>query len=298
MIQQIIANSIISAATYGIVGIGFSLIFSTVRFFHFAYGAVIAIGAYLVFAMSAPGGIPLWAASILAVLCCAAVGGAMDLALYRPLRAKRTSSLGLLLASLGLYVVLQNTISLAFGDDAKALRPGTVREGLTLLGARVTIVQLAIVGISVLLAVSLYALQKATRVGKALRAVADDPELAEISGIRSRRLVLLAFSVGSAIAGLAGVLVALDIDMMPTMGLRLLMMGIVAVVVGGAYNIGGVLLGALALGTGQHIAAWTIGARWQDAVAFILLLAVLLLRPQGLLGQGISPSLRRSTEVK
>jgi len=287
MIQQILANSIISAATYGIVGIGFSLIFSTVRYFHFAYGAVIALGAYFVLALTSSG-VPLWVSVIASVVACGGIGIAMDVALYRPLRARQTSALGMLLASLGLYVVLQNSISLAFGDDAKALRPGTLREGLAILGARVTWVQLVMIGTAILLAIILYLVQRRTRTGKALRAVADDAELAEISGIRSKLVIMIAFAVGSAIAGLAGILVALDIDMMPTMGLRLLMMGIVAVVVGGAYNIGGVLLGALVLGLGQHIAAWTIGARWQDSIAFLLLILVLFLRPQGILGQGFS----------
>lgn len=285
MLPQILANSLISAATYGIVGIGFSVIFSTVRFFHFAHGAAIAIGAYIVFALTSLAGVPLWAAMILALIACAGVGCGMELAVYRPLRARKTSPLGLLLASFGLYIVLQNVISLVFGDDAKALRPGTIREAFTVFGARITGVQLIIVGAALLLAALLQVFQKRTRLGKALRAVANDPELAEISGIRSSRVILAAFAIGSALAGLAGILVALNVDMTPTMGLRLLMMGIVAVIVGGAYNIAGVLLGAAVLGAGQHVAAWTIGARWQDAVAFALLLLVLVLKPEGLLGR-------------
>ena len=121
--------------------------------------------------------------------------------------------------------------------------------------------------------------------GKAMRAVANDPELANISGIDSNRVILLTFAIGSALAGIAGILVALDVDMTPTMGMNALMMGVVAVIIGGVGSIPGVALGALLRGTAQHLGVWEISSKWQDAIAFIILFIFLLLKPEGFLGK-------------
>ncbi len=117
-----------------------------------------------------------------------------------------------------------------------------------------------------------------------MRAVANDPWLANATGIESDRVILFTFAIGSALAGFAGILISLDIDMTPTMGLNALMMGVVAVIVGGSGRpIPGVLLGALLLGLAQHLGVWKISSQGQDAIAFAILLIFLLFRPQGFL---------------
>jgi len=201
------------------------------------------------------------------------------------MRKKNASPMVLLLASLGLYIVLQNTISMVFGDDTKSIRSGVVREGLQVLGARITPIQIVIISTSVVLAILAALWLKKSRMGKAMRAVANDAELANISGIDANKVVLWTFGVGSALAGVAGILVALDVDMTPTMGMNALMMGVVAVLIGGVGSIPGVALGALLLGLAQHLGVWKISSQWQDAIAFIILFVFLLFRPQGFLGR-------------
>lgn len=193
----------------------------------------------------------------------------------------------LLLASLGIYIVLQNTISLIFGDDTKSIRSGEVREGLEILGARITPIQIAIICTSIVLVIATAIFLQRTKIGKATRAVANDPELANISGIDSDRVILYTFAIGSALAGIAGILVALDVDMTPTMGMNALMMGVVAMIIGGVGSIPGVALGALLLGFAQNFGVWYISSQWQDAIAFGILLIFLLFRPQGFLGKKV-----------
>ena len=193
----------------------------------------------------------------------------------------------LLLASLGMYIVLQNTISMVFGDDTKSIRSGIVREGLPVFGARITPIQVVIICTSIVLVLLTALWLKKSRMGKAMRAVANDAELAQISGIDSDRVVLWTFGVGSALAGVAGILVALDVDMTPTMGMNALMMGVVAVIIGGVGSIPGVAMGALLLGLAQHLGVWKISSQWQDAIAFIILFVFLLFRPQGFLGRKV-----------
>ena len=162
-----------------------------------------------------------------------------------------------------------------------------VEEGIHFFGARITPIQVTIIGVSLLLLVSCFLFLKYTKIGRAMRAVANNPELARISGIESDKVILLTFALGSALAGIAGILVALDVDMTPTMGMNALMMGVVAVIIGGVGSIPGVALGALLLGMAQHLGVWKISSQWQDVIAFVILLIFLLFRPQGFLGKKV-----------
>ena len=285
--EQFFTNALISAAGFFLIGISFSLIYIVSRFFHFAHGVVFTIGAYLTFLFSSFWNLPISLSIILSIAICAIIGCLMEIGVYSPLKRKNSSALILLIASLGLYIVLQNLISMIFGDDIKTIRSGDVQEGLRIFDARITPIQILIILVSLFLVVALSLLLKKTILGRAMRAVANDPELAKISGIDSDRVILWAFAIGSGLAGLAGILVALDVDMTPTMGMHYLMMGIVAVIIGGVGSIPGVALGALLLGFAQHFGVWKISSQRQDAIAFIILLIFLLFRPQGFLGKRI-----------
>jgi len=287
VLLQIIANGIIAGAIYTLVALGFGLAYSTTRFFHFAHGIVFTAGAYFTFLFKVWLGLPLFFSIALAIALSTFLGCLMESSIYRPLRHKGASSLILLLASLGIYIVLQNVISAVFGDDAKTIRSGIVKEGLNLFGARITPIQILIICVSAVLVVVVALLLKKTKIGKAMRAVANDPELASVSGINSDRVILWTFAVGSALAGVAGILVALDVDMTPTIGMNALMMGVVAVIIGGVGSIPGVALGAILLGMAQHLGVWYISSKWQDAIAFVILAVFLLFRPEGFLGKKV-----------
>jgi branched-chain amino acid transport system permease protein len=280
-VVQLVVNGILAAAIYLLVGTGFYLVFTTVRFFHFAHGILFTAGAYSAFLFTSAFGLPIWISAGLSVCLLVALGCSLELAIYHPLKRGDASPLVLLLASLGIYIALQNIISMVFGDDTKSIRHGVVKEGLNLFGARITPVQIAIVVGAVVLTAAVAVFLKTSKIGKAMRAVACDPQLAEVSGIDNGRVILWAFGIGSGLAAVAGILVALDVDMTPTMGMRALMMGVVAVIIGGRGSILGVALGALLLGTAQHLGVWKISSQWQDAIAFVILLIFLIFRPQG-----------------
>jgi branched-chain amino acid transport system permease protein len=285
--MQFLLNGLIAGSVYALVALSFALIYTPTRFFHFAHGAVFAWGAYFGYVCSVLLKLPLWVAFPLAVGMTAMLGVGLEVGIYRPLRRRGATGLVLLLASLGLYAVLQNLISLLFGDETKSLRTGEVAEGIALFGARITPIQLWTIFAFIASFASVWAILKFTKFGKSLRAVASDPELALVHGVDSGRVVLGAFALGSGLAGLAAILVALDVDMTPTMGLNALMMGIVAMIVGGIGSVPGTMLGGLLLGLAQHLGVWRIGSEWQDAIAFAILLLFLLLRPQGFFGRRV-----------
>jgi len=287
MLTQVVANALIAASGYFLVAVGFGLIYSTARFFHFAHGIVFTAAPYVAFLSYTLLGLPFEASFVVGILTATALGGMMELLCYRPLRSQGASALVLLLASLGIYIVLQNVVSVAFGDDLKNLRSVSVREGLGVFGARLTMLQLVTIGVSVLVGAVLGVTLLTTKAGKIIRAVANDPALANAVGANSGRVLLWTFAAGSAMAGLAGLLLSLDVGMNPTMGMRALLMGVVTVIVGGIGSIRGAALAALLIGLTQNFCVWFISSQWQDAIVFLILLAFLVFRPQGFCGQRV-----------
>jgi len=286
MLPQLLINGIIAASTYALLALGFGLIYSSTRFFHFAHGAIYTTAAYLAYTCWLLG-LSLYVAIPLAVIGTAMLGALIDVGIYRPLRKKNASSLILLLASLGLFTIIQNLISLIFGTDTKTIRSGAVTEGLPIFGARITPIQIAIIIVSALLILLCWVLMKKTKIGKAMRAVANDPELAQVVGIESDRVILFTFALGSALAAVAAILISLDTDMTPMMGFYALLMGVVAVIAGGVGSIPGAALGGLLVGMAQHLGVWKIPTQWQDTIVFLILIFFLLFRPQGFLGKAV-----------
>ena len=287
MSSQIIINIIISFSIYALVAVSFSLIYQTTRFFHFAHAVIFTSGAYFSFLFIQMLGWSYFAAIPAAIALALLLGSLIEFTIYKPLRKKKSSAIVLLLASLGLYIVLQNLISLFFGDDTKSIRTWEVREGIEVAGAYITPVQVIIVICSALLVIMVAGYLSLAKTGKAMRAVASDSELSKLSGIKSDRIILISFAIGSALAGIAGILIAMDVDMTPTMGMNMLLMGVVAMIIGGVGSIWGIVLGSLLLASAQNLAVWYISSQWMDASAFLLLLIFLLFKPEGFAGKKI-----------
>ncbi len=285
MYIQICINAIISFSAYFLVAIGFTIIYSIQKFFHFTHAIIYTLGAYFTFLFSQLFGLSLLTSIPLAILSACLLGCLIELIIYKPLRRKKSSSLILLLASLGIYIVLQNVISMILGDDTKSIRTWPVVEGINIFGARITPVQIIIIVSSIVLLLLTSSFLHYSRIGSAMRAVANDPELANISGINSDKVIITSFAIGSTLAGIAGILVSLDVDMTPTMGMNALMMGVVAMIIGGAGSIRGIVLGSLLLALAQNLGVWYISSQWQDAIAFAVLLIFLLFKPEGFLGK-------------
>ncbi|TET34909.1 MAG: branched-chain amino acid ABC transporter permease [Planctomycetota bacterium] len=285
MLTQLILNAFISASIYILIAVSFTIIFRVVRFFHFTHAVIFTAGAYFVFFLRMELSFPFLIAVPTAIFASALLGCLIELTIYRSLRAKSTPPLVMLLVSLGIYIVLQNIISIAFGDDTKIIRSNLITEGFNLFGARITFIQGLTICTTIILLLLLVLFLKITRTGKAIRAVSSDPELAAISGIESSRIIIWAFAIGSAICGLAGILLSFDVGMTPTMGLTALMMGLVVAIIGGLANVSGIVLGGLLLGLAQQLGIWKFGAEWQDAIAFGILLGFLIVKPQGILGK-------------
>ena len=284
MLLQLIANGMVNGCLYALLGLSFALVYNTTRILHVAHGAVYTAAAYLCWVSLAEFGWPLFPAVASAILASALLGVGMEVTVYAPLARRNAPLMVALLSSLGLYVATVNLLALVFDNDTKLLFPGlesTYRFGPVIL----TQVQLSTVIVTGVLLSLLVLLLRRSDWGRAIRAVRDNATLAEVLGIDVASVRRWAFALASALAGVASILAALDVGINPSVGLPMLLTATVALIVGGVGTFGGPILGGLLLGLLQSFVVWGLSARWSAAATFGVLIAFLLLRPEGLVGR-------------
>ncbi len=284
VLEQLILNGVIAGGIYALVAIGFSMTYGLLRFLNIAHGSLYVIGAYLAFLFFSAG-VPIVGAFILAVLGGALCGVAMNYSVFKPLRKKKSNSLILLIASIGIFIFIENFIIGAFGAEVKTIRTGPVTQGMDFFGAIITQTQVVIIIVSLvtLLLVELFLLK--TKTGKAMRATADNKDVAQVIGINVERITTYTFALASALAASAGVLIAIEQNLEPTMGFSAIIKGFTASVVGGLGSVRGAVAGAFLLGLVENIGIWFLPSGYKDAIAFAVLIIFLLFRPQGLFGR-------------
>jgi len=284
MESQILFNILLSFSVYLLVSISFSIIYSSIKFFHLAHGGIISLGAYFTYLFSQQFNLSLFFSIPIAILLSVLLTLIIEVSIYKPLRKKNTSPLLMLIASLGLYVILQNCISILWGDDVKSIRTGEVKVGNEFFGAYISDIQILTIAVSITLFIAFLFFFKFHKIGRNIRAVSANAELANIMGINSDKVILWSFSVGSSIAAISGLLVASDTGLTPTMGFKLLLYGVVAMIIGGVGSIWGLVSGSLLLAAAQHLGAYYIDSKWMDAITYFILIILLIWKPLGFSG--------------
>lgn len=285
MFSQLFVNGLIAGAIYGLVASGFSLIYSTCKFVHFAHGVTIAAGSYFLYLGFALIGLGFWPSLVLAIVLSALFGFAMNIFIYKKFRKKKASAVILLIASFALLILCESLILLFFGADVKTIGYLKIAKGIEILGAIITPLQIVIVITAFVLFALLFFFMKKTKTGKAMRAVSDNKDVAEIVGISSEKIYSRVFIIGSAIAGVAGILVGLEQNLEPTMGTGLMIKGFTGAIIGGIGSVPGAILGSFLLGFSENFGIWFLPSGYKDAIAFLILFIFLLARPQGILGR-------------
>jgi branched-chain amino acid transport system permease protein len=285
ILPQLVLNGIIAGAIYSMVAIGFNLIYGTAKFFDLGYGVLTAVGGYAVFFLSKTLGLDIYLSVVIGVLFSGLVGYAVEKLVYQKLRKKKASNIAYLVAALGVMTALQAIIAILFSSQFQTFSDKINSSTFEIMGGVITNVQATILVLSIAIMFGLVILLKFTRFGKAIKAVSDDEEVAKIVGIDTNKIIGRVFFIGSAIAGLAGIMVGFDTGIEPTMGFSLLLKGVIASIIGGIGSIYGAVLGGFFLGFVENFGIWKISGEWKDAIAFAVLIIFLLFRPKGILGK-------------
>jgi len=281
---QLTVNGLIAGSIYALVACGFSLIFATTKFIHFAHGIAVVAGAYLLYWLFSMIGLPFYIACILTIFLSGLFGVLMNRAVYDQLQKKKASNVVLLIASLGLLIFFENFVQLVFGANVKTIGYIKAAKGIEVLGALITPLQMVIIAVSIVIMVILYWLMRKTKLGRNMRAVCDNKELASVVGINSRRMADYAFFIGSLLAGIAGILIGLEQNLEPTMGTRLIIKGFTGAIIGGVTSVPASILGSYFLGLVENFGIWYLPSGYKDAIAFVLLFIFLLFKPSGMFG--------------
>jgi branched-chain amino acid transport system permease protein len=282
---QLIANGIIAGSVYALLGLGFGVIYATTRTFHFAHGAVYSISGYFMFQLVF-WRLPFWLSIILSVALAILLGVTIEWIIYRPLRRIGASAMEILISSLGVFILLQNLIIIVWHSDPRVLPVAEViRKGIPMWGIWVTLLQLIIISTSFALWMGLLGFMKYTKMGKAIRALENDPEMTELVGIEPERICLTVYALGSGLAAVSAIFMTVDMGIDPNSGMMALLIGVIAVIVGGSGNYTGTVIAGVLLGVAENIGIWQIPSQWKSTIAFGVLVVFIIFRPRGILGK-------------
>jgi branched-chain amino acid transport system permease protein len=277
-------NGLSLGAIYALGAVGLTLVYGILKLVNFAHGDFLTFGAYMAYLVNVTWGAPLVVAIFWAMLMTALLGILLDRVLWAPMRAKHAGLLQFLLMAIGLAFLLRAIFQWFWGTEVRALDVN-VTSSVEILGLRIGQTELivVVVGIAVLVAVGLGL--RMTLLGKRMRALSDDLELAETAGIDTRRVILWTWVFSGGLAGLAGVMAASITSLYPEMGFELLLAIFAAVILGGIGDAFGALAAGIVIGVMTEWSTLLIDARWKTAVGFLVLLIVLIVRPQGIFGK-------------
>jgi branched-chain amino acid transport system permease protein len=280
LVQILVYGAVISAI-YAMLAVGFTLIFGVARILNLAHGSFYALGAYGAYAFTALLHVPLWPACLLAILCVAAFGMAIERVLVRPLRR---SSLAVLLITLAVALMVEQMLLLIFGSEARNV-PSMVNATYHFAGVDISAQRLLALASSIFILTGLWLFMQHTRLGSAILAISQDAEAAQYMGIPSDRIYSIVMGLSAGIAAAAGILVAPFQTVIPGMGLLPLVKAFAIVVVGGLGSIPGSIVGALLLGYTETIIAFKISIEWSQIVSVAAVLITLIVRPAGFFGK-------------
>ena len=297
-LQQLI-NGLAVGGIYALVALGYTMVYGVLKLINFAHGDIFTIGAYLGMTLLVSGGLsgsmtPVLAVGLVVIIVfglVALLGVALERVAYRPLR--KANRLAAVVSALGASIVFQNAVMLIYGARVYVY-PEILIPTLTfnIFGLNVPLMRVIVIVSSLVLMLALYAFINRTRMGTAIRAVAIDQGAARLMGINVDRVISLVFFIGAGLGGVAGVMVGTyygQIDF--TMGWSYGLKAFTAAILGGIGNIPGAMIGGLLLGVIEALGASYLAMAWKDAIAFLVLILILIIRPTGLLGERVADKL-------
>lgn len=300
-LQQII-NGLVLGSIYALVALGYTMVYGILGLINFAHGEVVMIGALTALTVvkllansGLPGPIVVLAGLSVAAAVCMALGFTIERVAYRPLRT--APRLAPLITAIGVSIVLQQVMMLIWGRSYHTFPPLLPATARHFLGAQITDTQIIIVALAGIVMTGLLALVNYTRLGRAMRATAENPSIAALMGVNINRIISVTFVIGSGLAALAGVMVSANYSIAHYhMGFILGLKAFTAAVLGGIGNLAGAMVGGVLLGLIESLGAGYIGdltggflgSHYQDVFAFFVLILVLVLRPSGLLGEKVA----------
>ena len=283
---QTLISSLSLGSIYALIALGYTMVYGIAKMLNFAHGDIIMVGAYTVIVAAFQLGMPPVLAALMSIVVCVLLGVLIERLAYKPLR--QAPPLSVLITAIGVSYLLQNLALIIFGSEQKAFPALITLPELQLGAVVIDGISLVTLATTAVIMVGLTLFINKTRIGKALRAVSEDKEAAELMGISANKTITLTFAIGSALAAVASIFYgATYIYIKPTTGAMPGIKAFTAAVFGGIGSIPGAMLGGILLGMIEQFSKTYISTLWSDAIVFGVLVLVLVVKPTGLLGRQI-----------
>jgi neutral amino acid transport system permease protein len=283
-VAQVGLNGLSLGAVYALGAVGLTLVYAILRLVNFAHGDFLTFGAYMAYLVNVTWGLPLILGIFFAMATTALLGIFLERVMWGPMRARGAGVLQLILMSIGLALVIRYVIQYIWSTEIRFLDVN-VTDTVNFLGLRIGQTKLIVIVVGIVVLVVIGLMLRYTLLGKRMRALSDNLELAETAGIDTSRVILWTWIFAGGLAGLAGVMAAMTTDIRPELGFELLVIIFAAVVLGGIGDAFGALAAGLVLGVVIEWSTLVIDARWKTFVGFVILIIALVIRPQGIFGK-------------
>ncbi len=273
---------------YALIALGYTMVYGIAKMLNFAHGDIIMVGGYVVFFAMSSSWCPTWLAIVFGIAACTVLGVVIEKIAYKPLRSM--PSLTVLITAIGVSYFLQNAALLLFKSNTRTFKSVTENlPDLKLGGLVITSETIVTISVTVVLMIALTLFVSKTKMGKAMRAVSEDKEAAELMGISVNKTITLTFAIGSALAAVAGVLLCSNFHALsPYTGSMPGIKAFVAAVFGGIGSIPGAMVGGILLGVIENLSKGYISTQLSDAIVFLVLILVLLVKPTGIFGKKVN----------
>lgn len=290
LLQQLV-NGLTLGVIYALIAVGYTMVYGVIELINFAHGEIYMLGAFFCVTFISAVGLPFYLAMLLAMVCAAGLGVGIDRIAYKPLR--NSPRLAVLITAIGMSIFLQNLAMIIWGSRPIPFPQTAVPEyltqtALTLSGVQLSWLQLFIFGVTFSMMFLLYMIINHTRMGTAMRALAQNRTSSQLMGVNVDRVIAFTFALGSSMGAVAGVLVAVYYNTLsPTMGYVAGVKAFSAAVLGGIGSVPGAMFGGIVLGIAEALGAGYISSVYRDGVAYAVLILVIIFRPSGLLGKAL-----------
>ncbi|MBN1102276.1 MAG: branched-chain amino acid ABC transporter permease [Deltaproteobacteria bacterium] len=286
MIGQILLNGVVAGAMYILAGLSFGIIFTTTGIFHFAHGAVFTMGGFFFYQLAVVWQVPFLIALTGSIVFASLLGVLIERVCYKPLEDLGATQVQIFLTAVGVTIILQNLALLVWKSEPVVVPiSGGLLQGRSLGGLWITLYQVILLASVLCIWGLVHMVMFKTRLGKAIRAFAADPETAELMGLDTLRLRLMVFLLGSAIISLAAALQIMDLGMDTTTGLGIALTGVIAALIGTAWGLNGIAVAGLALGIIENIGTVIFSMQWKYVILFGVIIVLLIIRPKVLFKQ-------------
>ena len=280
---QLIVNGIVLGSIIALAAIGLTMVYGVLNFANFSHADFMALGAYIAFVLNVALGLNIILSFFIAIAIAGAMGVLFDFLVWKPMRRKNADLVSLVIVSIGLSLIVRNAIIFIWGGSTRNFDL-PVQRGIEMLGVTITHNQLTGLGTAILFIVLVHFFLKNTKLGKAMRAISDDINLARMSGIDSDKVIMWMWFIGIGLAAVAGILYGLETTIRPNMGWFLILPMFAAVILGGIGNPYGAMVGGMIIGLSQELSMLILPSEYKMGVSLGIMILVLLIKPEGLFG--------------